>query len=225
MRLPLAGAHQVANFLAAAAIAFAVGLPRRGRAAAAAQLRPAAHRGEWRRHASGARALRRRLQREPGRRCGRRSRRWRLPGARGAIAVLGDMLELGRDEEPVAPRARALVAGARRSARLRRAARARVARRGRRGGGAAAGARRATSRRRRTPRRCSRGCSRRGDVVLFKASRGVGLERAVGAALADAEAKAVTAAMLYWLLFPLAARVSGLQRLPVHHVPDGDGGA
>ena len=176
VRLPLPGAHQIANFLAASAIAFAVGVPAEESAAAAAQLRPAAHRGEWRRHASGARLYDDAYNANPS------SMRAALEtlGAQKAsrrIAVLGDMLQLGRDEEEwhrgvgrlvpgradrlvcVGERARWIAEGAVEAG----MAPALVERVGDAAGAAALLA----------------GSLSEGDVVLFKASRGVGLESAV----------------------------------------------
>ena len=69
-----------------------------------------------------------------------------------------------------------------------------------------------------------------GDTVLFKASRGVGLERAVAllARLASVRPRVTprSGAGADALLLALPARqvLSGLQRLPVHHVPHRDGG-
>ena len=59
-----------------------------------------------------------------------------------------------------------------------------------------------------------------GDAVLFKASRG---DRPRPRASRRSTAGGGLT-MLYWLLYPLADAVPGVQRLPLHHVPDGDGG-
>ena len=183
VRLPLSGAHQVSNFLAASAIAFAVGLSPDDSAEAARQMRPAAHRGVWRRHRSGARLFDDAYNANPA------SMRAALStlakqNARRRIAVLGDMRELGPEEERwhreagaaaaassdllicVGPLARflgegALAAGMPASA-VRDVADADEA--------AALLA----------PLLAS------GDVALFKASRSVGLERAVAALAGEA---------------------------------------
>ena len=183
VRLPLAGAHQVSNFLAAAAIAFAIGLSPEDSAAAAANLRPAAHRGVWRRHSSGARLYDDAYNANPA------SMRAALAtlatqAPRRRIAVLGEMLELGPDEKRwhretgaaaaksadllvcVGPRGRFLGEGAAAAGlpadAIRYAASAEEA--------AALLAPLLSS----------------NDAVLFKASRGVGLERAVAALSGEA---------------------------------------
>ncbi len=183
VRLPLPGPHQVVNFLAAAAIAFVVGVSPADCARAAADLRPAAHRGEWRRHASGARLYDDSYNANPS---SMRAALETLAGmtARRRIAVLGDMLELGPEEERfhleagravpgradllvcVGPRARAFGEGAA-GAGLARSAIA-----------YAASADEAA--------RMLGGLLAEGDVALFKASRGIGLDRTVDA-LASAE--------------------------------------
>ncbi len=178
VHLPLPGPHQVVNFLAAAAIAFVVGVSPADCARAAAELRPAAHRGEWRRHSSGARLYDDSYNANPS---SMRAALETLAGvpARRRIAVLGDMLELGAEEERwhleagrsvvgradllicVGPRARALGEGAAGSG-LARAAILEA--------GSAEEAARMLG-----------GILTEGDVALFKASRGVGLDRAVEA--------------------------------------------
>jgi len=185
VRLPLPGAHQVANFLAAAAIAFAVGLSAEDSAAAAADLRPAAHRGEWRRHASGARLYDDAYNANPS------SMRAALEtlGAQDAkrrIAVLGDMLQLGADEAEWHRDVGRLVPG--RADRL-----ICVGERARWIGEGAVEAGLAPAFVERAgdaveAAELLAGSLEAGDVVLFKASRGVGLERAVEA-LASGEAK------------------------------------
>ncbi len=175
-RLPVPGGHQVANFLAAAAIAFAVGVPASVSAAAASDFRPPAHRGEWKRHASGARLFDDAYNANPS---SMRSALETLAAlaATRRIAVLGDMLELGPEEEAwhraagrdvpgradllvcVGARARwigeaAVEAGLPKSAVLY-----------------AASAEDAAA--------ALAGLLADGDVALFKASRGIGLERAV----------------------------------------------
>ena len=98
VHLPVAGPHQVGNFLAAAAIAFAVGVPAADCAAASAGLRPAAHRGELLRHASGALFFDDAYNANPSSMRAALATLAALP-ARRRIAVLGDMLELGAEEE------------------------------------------------------------------------------------------------------------------------------
>jgi UDP-N-acetylmuramoyl-tripeptide--D-alanyl-D-alanine ligase len=178
VRLPLAGAHQVANFLAAAAIAFAVGLSAEDSAAAAEDLRPAAHRGEWRRHASGARLYDDAYNANP---ASMRAALETLAATKATrrIAVLGDMLELGKDEEEWHRGIGRAVPGAA----------DRLVCVGERASWIADGAIEAGM----APAFVERvadataaaallaGSLEAGDVVLFKASRGVGLERAVAA--------------------------------------------
>ena len=178
VRLPLPGAHQVANFLAAAAIAFAVGLTADDSAAAAAELRPAAHRGEWRRHSSGARLYDDAYNANPS------SMRAALEtlGAQDAkrrIAVLGDMLQLGGDEAEWHRGVGRLVPGC--ADRL-----VCVGERARWIGEGAVEAGLAPAFVERAGDAVEaasllRGSLEEGDVVLFKASRGIGLERAVEA--------------------------------------------
>ena len=98
VRLPLPGPHQVTNFLAAAAIGHAVGVPAAECAAAAETMRPAAHRGELKRHASGALLYDDAYNANPASMRAALETLAALP-ARRRIAVLGDMLELGPDED------------------------------------------------------------------------------------------------------------------------------
>ena len=174
--VPLEGGHQVANFLAAAAIAFAVGVPASVSAAAAADFRPSAHRGEWRRHASGARLFDDAYNANPA------SMRAALEAlaataASRRIAVLGDMLELGPEEEDwhraaggeVPGRADLLVCVGTRSRWIGEAA-------------VAAGLPQSALSHATSPEEAAALLSdvlAEGDVALFKASRGIGLERAV----------------------------------------------
>lgn len=166
------------NFLAAAAIAFVVGVSPADCARAAAELRPPAHRGEWKRHASGARLYDDSYNANPS---SMRAALETLAGvpARRRIAVLGGMLELGPEEERfhleagravagradllvcVGPRARALGEGA---------AQAGLARSAILYADSADEAARMLD-----------GALAAGDVALFKASRGIGLDRAVDA--------------------------------------------
>ncbi len=178
VHLPLPGPHQIVNFLAAAAIAFAVGVPAEQCAVASGQLRPAAHRGELKRHASGALLFDDAYNANPASMQAALETLAALPAQR-RIGVLGEMLELGPEEERwhretgafaagkadllvcVGPRARflaegAVAAGLPASAVLR-----------------AASAEEAAG--------LLSGMLRADDAVLFKASRAVGLERAVAA--------------------------------------------
>jgi UDP-N-acetylmuramoyl-tripeptide--D-alanyl-D-alanine ligase len=181
--LPVPGPHQVANFLAAAAIGTAVGIPAAECAAAAAGLRAAEHRGELKAHPSGARIFDDAYNANPSSMRAALETLATLPGAR-RIAVLGDMLELGADEErwhretgaaavgradlliAVGPRAAELAAGAVAagfpSDRVRRVGSAEEA------------------------VEALRGLLSEGDVVLFKASHSVGLDRAVALLLGAA---------------------------------------
>ncbi len=183
VRLPLAGPHQVVNFLAAAAIAFVVGLSPADSAEAAADLRPSAHRGQWRRHASGARLYDDSYNANPTSMRAALETLGALP-ARRRIAVLGDMLELGPEEErwhreagrAVPGRADLLVCvGARARAIGEGAAEAGLPRDAIRHAGSADEAAMMLA-----------AILAEGDVALFKASRGIGLDRAVEA-LAAAE--------------------------------------
>ena len=207
VRLPLPGPHQVDE------------LPRGGgdrlrrgpvsasglRRAAAGELRPAAHRGEWRRHASGARLYDDSYNANP---ASMRAALETLAACRRRrrIAVLGDMLELGPHEEPLAPRGRPGRPPAGRTCSSCVGTRARWIGEGAVAAGLPEAAVDRTRRRPRTPRRCSRGRLAAGDVVLFKASRGIGLDRAVEALASDG-AGAIRRRepdVLYWLLYPLA---------------------
>ena len=176
VELPVNGPHQVDNFLAAAAIGIAVGVSAADCAAAAAGLRPASHRGELRRHASGALLYDDAYNANPSSVRAALETLALLPGDR-RIAVLGDMLELGADEERwhreagsavvgradllvcVGPRARWFGEGAVEAGF--------PARDVRRVGSAEEAA------------QMLEGLVRAGDAVLFKASRGIGLDRAV----------------------------------------------
>ena len=208
VRLPLPGAHQVANFLAASAIAFAIGVPAEESAAAAAELRPAAHRGEWRRHASGARLYDDAYNANPS------SMRAALEtlGAQKAsrrIAVLGDMLELGRDEEEWHRGVGRLVPG--RADRL-----VCVGRRARwiADGAVEAGLAPAfvervedAARRRRVPRGEPLGGRRRPLQGVARRRPRERRRDARARARGRRKRKVEPQAMLYWLLFPLASRV------------------
>jgi UDP-N-acetylmuramoyl-tripeptide--D-alanyl-D-alanine ligase len=174
--LPLPGMHQASNFLAASALAIACGASVEDCAATAPNLKPAPHRGEIHRHPSGATLYDDAYNASPPSMRAALDLLYLMPGTR-KIAVLGDMLELGSEDAwfhretggyaaaradeilCVGPRARAIAQGAQEEGfpadRVRtvespeEAASLLVATLG------------------------------PGDVVLFKASRGVGLERAV----------------------------------------------
>ncbi len=174
--LPMPGLHQVQNFLAASALAIAAGAAAEDCAAAAPGLKPASHRGEMYRHASGALLYDDAYNASPPSMRAALDTLKLLPGAR-KIAVLGDMLELGSEDLwfhqetgsyaagradlliCVGPRARAIGEGAAASgfppADIQHAENA----------GEAA--------------RLLEPVLGEGDTVLFKASRGVGLDRAV----------------------------------------------
>jgi UDP-N-acetylmuramoyl-tripeptide--D-alanyl-D-alanine ligase len=188
VRLPLPGPHQVANFLAAAAIAFVVGLLPSDCAEAAAELRPPAHRGEWRRHVSGARIYDDTYNANPASMRAALETLASLPGSR-RIAVLGDMLELGPEEESLHREAGRAAA---RSAGLLVAVgeRARwIAEGAVEAGLPASAVIPAASAEEAAEILAERLTS--GDVVLLKASRGIGLDRTVEA-LAPAAGKART---------------------------------
>ncbi len=178
VHLPVAGPHQVSNFLAAAAIAFAIGVPASECAAASAELRPAAHRGELVRHASGALLLDDAYNANPSSVRAALETLAALP-ARRRIAVLGDMLELGADEQrwhrdtgaAVFGRADLLVCVGRLG---------RVLGEGAVEAGLSAGAIRHAASAEEAAQLLS-GILAPGDVALFKASRAIGLERAVAA--------------------------------------------
>ena len=92
--LPLAGAHNLTNFLAAAAAAHAAGVAPEAIAAAASQVAPASHRGEVRRLAGGVTLLDDSYNSNPAAVTAAVAALG-LSGARRRVAVLGDMLELG----------------------------------------------------------------------------------------------------------------------------------
>jgi len=182
VRLPMPGAHQVVNFLAASAIAFSLGLSPADCAAAAAGMRPAEHRGELKRHTSGALLLDDSYNANPASMRAALETLAAIP-ARRRVAVLGDMLELGREEErwhrvtgrDVAGRADLLVCVG---------ARARAIGEGAVEAGLPPEAVRSAD-------SAEQACAllgellREGDIALFKASRGVGLDRAVALLTAE----------------------------------------
>jgi UDP-N-acetylmuramoyl-tripeptide--D-alanyl-D-alanine ligase len=174
--LPLPGLHQVENFLAASAVAIASGATAEDCAAAAPALTPAAHRGQLYRHASGALLYDDAYNASPPSMRAALDTLKILPGTR-KIAVLGDMLELGAEDRwfhqetgryalgradrlvCVGPLARAIADGAAEAgfpdADIERVANADEA------------------------ARLLAPLLAAGDTVLFKASRGVGLDRTV----------------------------------------------
>ncbi len=96
--LPLPGIHQAVNFLAASAVAIAAGASPEDCAAAAPGVAPSPHRGEFRRHSSGALLYDDSYNANP---AALRAALDTLAGfaATRRIAVLGDMRELGEDED------------------------------------------------------------------------------------------------------------------------------
>ncbi len=96
--LPLPGTHQTVNFLAASAVSIACGATAADCAAAAPDLAPSPHRGEFHRHASGALLYDDSYNANP---ASLRAALDTLAGfaATRRIAVLGDMRELGEDED------------------------------------------------------------------------------------------------------------------------------
>ncbi len=177
VRLPLPGPHQVVNFLAAAAIAFAVGLSPADCAAAAGELTPPAHRGQWRRHASGARLYDDSYNANPASMRAALETLAAIPAGR-RIAVLGDMLELGPGEQDFHREAGRAAAG-RVDLLLLVGERAPWIGEGAVEAGLAPDAvRRAASAEEAAALLAEHLAA--GDVVLFKGSRGIGLDRAVG---------------------------------------------
>lgn len=176
VRLDLPGEHQVSNFLAASATALAAGASPEDCAAAAPALSPAAHRGEMKRHASGALLFDDTYNASPPSMRAALDTLKRLPGRR-KIAVLGDMLELGPEDEwwhretgrYVVGRADRVICVGRR---------ARFIGEGAMAAGLPGGEVRALE----TPEQAANLLASmlgEGDTVLFKASRGIGLDRAV----------------------------------------------
>ncbi|HMF07840.1 MAG TPA: UDP-N-acetylmuramoyl-tripeptide--D-alanyl-D-alanine ligase [Thermoanaerobaculia bacterium] len=176
IRLPLPGAHQVSNFLAASALAIACGADPADCAAAAPELKAAAHRGEIQFHPSGAILYDDAYNASPPSMRAALDTLSRMEATR-KIAVLGDMLELGPEESwfhretgryargrahdlvCVGPRARVIAEGALEEGfdpdHIRVVG---------------------------TPEEAAAlltGTLEEGVTILFKASRGVGLERAV----------------------------------------------
>jgi len=179
--LPLAGAHFVENFLAAAAAAHVLGVSPEAMAEAATALRPARHRGEVRRLGEGVTLLDDCYNSSPEALEAAVVALALVPGRR-RVVVLGDMLELGPAAEAlhrdrgralagrvdavvgVGPLAKAIVEGAREAGLL---------------AGSLHHFDTATDAVAALP-----GLVRPGDAVLVKASRGVRLEAVVDALVA-----------------------------------------
>jgi UDP-N-acetylmuramoyl-tripeptide--D-alanyl-D-alanine ligase len=92
--LPLAGAHFVQDFLAAAAAAHVLGVAPQAMAAAASALRPAAHRGQWLRLGRGVTLIDDCYNASP-QAVEAAVAALALAAGRRRVAFLGDMLELG----------------------------------------------------------------------------------------------------------------------------------
>jgi UDP-N-acetylmuramoyl-tripeptide--D-alanyl-D-alanine ligase len=176
--LPLPGIHQAVNFLAASAVAIAAGATAADCAAAAPGVAASPHRGEFRRHASGALLYDDSYNSNP---AALRAALDTLAGlaATRRIAVLGDMLELGPEEETwhrelgryASSRADRLVCVGELARFFGEEA-------------AAAGFPAAAIQHAATAEEAARLLDptlREGDAVLFKGSRAIGLDRAVEA--------------------------------------------
>lgn len=178
--LPVPGMHQVSNFLAASAVALACGVEAEDCAAAAAGLKAAPHRGEIHRHPSGARLYDDAYNASPpSMRAALES--LKLLGGVRRIAVLGDMLELGPEDLWWHEETGRYAAG-RVDYLICVGARARAIGDGAAQEGLASECVQSVA----TPEEAASILApmlAEGDVVLFKASRGVGLERAVMALL------------------------------------------
>jgi UDP-N-acetylmuramoyl-tripeptide--D-alanyl-D-alanine ligase len=176
IHLPLPGAHQVSNFLAASALAVAAGATAADCAIAAPRLRPSPHRGEMRFHGSGALLYDDAYNASPPSMRAALETLRLLPGRR-KIAVLGDMLELGPEDlwwhsetgRYVAGRADRLICVGLRARSIGEGAREE-------------GFPPEEIRYLETPEQAANlldSMLTEGDTVLFKASRGIGMERAV----------------------------------------------
>ncbi len=174
--LPLPGLHQVGNFLAASAVAIAAGASAEDCEAAAPDLTPAQHRGEIWRHGSGALLYDDAYNASPPSMRAALDTLKLLPGGR-KIAVLGDMLELGAEDlwwhretgRYAVGRADLLICVGRRARAIAEGASA---------SGFPAGEIQCVA----DPERAAGVLDSMlsgADTVLFKASRGVGLDRAV----------------------------------------------
>jgi UDP-N-acetylmuramoyl-tripeptide--D-alanyl-D-alanine ligase len=174
--LPLPGMHQATNFLAASALAIACGASVEDCAATAPNLKPAPHRGEMHRHPSGAILYDDAYNASPPSMRAALDLLYQTPGTR-KIAVLGDMLELG-SEDAWFHRETGGYAAARADEILCVGPRARAIGQGAQEEGFPADRVRTVE----SPEEAAAllaGTLGPGDVVLFKASRGVRLERAV----------------------------------------------
>ncbi|MEO8431795.1 MAG: UDP-N-acetylmuramoyl-tripeptide--D-alanyl-D-alanine ligase [Acidobacteriota bacterium] len=189
--LPMPGLHQVSNFLAASAVAIAAGAGPEDCAAAAPGLTAAAHRGEFRRHGSGALLYDDAYNASPPSMRAALDTLALLAGTR-KIAVLGDMLELGSEDlwwhrdlgRYAAGRAALLVCVGERARAIGE-------------GAVEAGMPAASILFAETPEDAAATLAPllvSGDTALFKASRGIGLDRAVSR---------------------LSARDTGARRVPV----------
>ena len=166
LEVPFTSRHQLVNLLAAVAAAQAVGVEPSGRVDV--ELRRAARRARG--AAAGVVVINDCYNANPlSMRAALDDLATQAPAGR-RVAVLGDMLELGPGERRAPPRDRRLRGGVRR----RRAGRRRAARRRRCPRRSAA--RRTWSRTRPRRPRSPRALVGPGDVVLVKASRGIGLE-------------------------------------------------
>jgi UDP-N-acetylmuramoyl-tripeptide--D-alanyl-D-alanine ligase len=179
--LPLPGLHQVGNFLAASAVAIAAGATPEDCAAAAPTLGPAPHRGEILRHVSGALLYDDSYNASPPSMRAALDTLKLLPGRR-KIAVLGDMLELGPEDRwwhretgrYAAGRADRLVCVGTRARSIAE-------------GAVAAGFSADRIESVESPELAAKLLESElaeGDTALFKASRGVGLDRAVSLLMA-----------------------------------------
>ncbi|HEV8118371.1 MAG TPA: UDP-N-acetylmuramoyl-tripeptide--D-alanyl-D-alanine ligase [Thermoanaerobaculia bacterium] len=180
--LPLPGLHQVANFVAASAVAIAAGAKPEDCAAAAPDLAPAAHRGELLHHSSGALLYDDAYNASPPSMRAALDTLKLLPGRR-KIAVLGDMLELGPEDRWFHRETGRYAMG--RADRLLCV--------GPRGleigeGAVEAGFPAAAIETAKNPEEAAGLLAptlSEGDTVLFKASRGIGLDRAVRILIAE----------------------------------------
>jgi UDP-N-acetylmuramoyl-tripeptide--D-alanyl-D-alanine ligase len=176
LRLPLPGSHQVSNFLSASALAIACGADLADCAAAAPTLKPAAHRGEIHRHPSGALLYDDAYNASPPSMRAALETLSHMAGTR-KIAVLGDMLELGPEDSWFHRECGRYVRG-RADDLVCVGPRARVIAQGALEEGFDPDHIRTVD----TPEEAAAllvGTLQEGNTILFKASRGVGLERAV----------------------------------------------
>ena len=180
--LPLPGKHNVSNFLAAAAIAGVLGLTAREVAAAAPSLLASRHRGEVRELAGGGLLYDDSYNSSPVALAAAFEAFVRAAGSRRKLAVVGEMLELGKDSATYHREAGRLLAG---RCDLLVAVRAPALAEGAREAGMAEDAVRFA------PDVASatelvRGLLRPGDALFVKGSRGVALDRLVEALAPEA---------------------------------------